>query len=583
MRKKVLVLLLIFTMVFTAFVFVSCKDTDELPSGEISSGDNNQNGDLPSGEIPSDDIDQDGEDNNKDEHIHTFSSEWSSDYDYHWRSSTCGHDVIRDNSAHVFEDEICQVCKFDASFGLIYEINADNKSCNVVGVKDKTTEEITVPSKYKNYTVYAIKDGAFENNNLLKSIKISEGITEIGEYAFYNCPNLITLELPETIKSTGFYAYSKCYNLQYKEFDNGLYLGNSSNPYVALVKAKNSSIESCVVNSNTKVIGNSAFYNCRSLYNIEIPDSVIHIDEKAFYGCKKLSGISIPKGISSIGFDVFRDCENLKSIELPTSVKVIGSSAFWGCSGLTEFYVSSKIERINPYAFYGCNAMTIYCEAETQPTGWYNEWNESECPVVWNCTKNEVADDGKSYVVLDTGLRFAIKDNNASLVRQSSCIEGEVIIPDSITYKSSSHKVVRIEEKAFHYNKNIVEINISDEIEVIDNQAFYNCSNLEKVTFGQASKLRTIGNEVFWCCKFANFEIPSGVLDIGSSALWGCSELTQIIIPILVTSMGKNVFYGCNSLTVYCESESQPSGWDIYWNRLDYNDNTVPVIWGYEK
>ena len=143
------------------------------------------------------------------------------------------------------------------------------KSCNVVGVKDKTIMDITVPSKYNNYTVYAIKDGAFENNDLLRSIKISEGVMEIGEYAFYNCINLSALELPETIQSTGFYAYSKCYNLQYKEFDNGLYLGNSSNPYVALVKAKNSSIESCVVNSNTKVIGNSAFYNCRSLYNIE--------------------------------------------------------------------------------------------------------------------------------------------------------------------------------------------------------------------------------------------------------------------------------------------------------------------------
>ena len=127
MKNKALIILLILTMVCSIFALVACKDTDETPSGDLPSGDNNQNGDLPSGEIPSDDIDQDGEDNNKDEHIHTFSSEWSSDYDYHWRSSTCGHDVIRDNSAHVFEDEICQVCKFDASFGLIYEINADNK------------------------------------------------------------------------------------------------------------------------------------------------------------------------------------------------------------------------------------------------------------------------------------------------------------------------------------------------------------------------------------------------------------------------------------------------------------------------
>ena len=78
MKNKALIILLILTMVCSIFALVACKDTDETPSGDLPSGDNNQNGDLPSGEIPSDDIDQDGEDNNKDEHIHTFSSEWSS-------------------------------------------------------------------------------------------------------------------------------------------------------------------------------------------------------------------------------------------------------------------------------------------------------------------------------------------------------------------------------------------------------------------------------------------------------------------------------------------------------------------------
>jgi hypothetical protein len=43
-----------------------------------------------------------------------------------------------------------------------------------------------------------------------------------------------------------------------------------------------------------------------------------------------------------------------------------------------------------------------------------------------------------------------------------------------------------------------------------------------------------------------------------------------------VTSVGEGAFYECPSLTIYCETTSQPSGWDSYWN---YSNR--PVVWGY--
>ena len=72
--------------------------------------------------------------------------------------------------------------------------------------------------------------------------------------------------------------------------------------------------------------------------------------------------------------------------------------------------------------------------------------------------------------------------------------------------------------------------------------------------------------------------IPEGVTRIGDYAFSGCSSLTSITIPNSVTSIGESVFSNCNNLkTIYCEAESQPSGWDSYWEGC-----SATVVWGYK-
>ena len=67
------------------------------------------------------------------------------------------------------------------------------------------------------------------------------------------------------------------------------------------------------------------------------------------------------------------------------------------------------------------------------------------------------------------------------------------------------------------------------------------------------------------------------VTSIGSSAFSSCHSLTSMVIPNTVTSIGGGAFEWCSSLTIYCEAESQPSGWDSSWN----SDNCT-VVWGYK-
>lgn len=60
----------------------------------------------------------------------------------------------------------------------------------------------------------------------------------------------------------------------------------------------------------------------------------------AFYNCKALTSVKIPNGVTKIGYEAFRDCEALTTIEIPVSVTNIEEDAFLGCKNLRSIIVS---------------------------------------------------------------------------------------------------------------------------------------------------------------------------------------------------------------------------------------------------
>ena len=92
---------------------------------------------------------------------------------------------------------------------------------------------ITIPEG-----VTDIGDMAFFNCTSLKSIKIPESVTSIGHSSFRSCSSLTNINIPEGVTSIGNSAFSFCNSLNYNEYDNAYYLGNENNPYLALIKAK---------------------------------------------------------------------------------------------------------------------------------------------------------------------------------------------------------------------------------------------------------------------------------------------------------------------------------------------------------
>ena len=111
------------------------------------------------------------------------------------------------------------------------------------------------------------------------------------------------------------------------------------------------------IRKGVKVIGDVAFGGCKSLTNINIPNSVTTIGYSAFVSCDSLTNINIPNSVTTIGEQAFWGCEFLVNINIPNSVTTIGDSAFWGCDSLTNINIPNSVTTIGKFAFSNCDSL----------------------------------------------------------------------------------------------------------------------------------------------------------------------------------------------------------------------------------
>ena len=105
-------------------------------------------------------------------------------------------------------------------------------------------------------------------------------------------------------------------------------------------------------------IGSSAFYNCRSLTSVTIPNSVTSIKDHAFSNCDSLTSVTIGNGVTVIEDYAFESCNSLTSVTIPNSVTSIGKCAFAWCSGLTSVTIGNGVTSIENQAFGSCSSLT---------------------------------------------------------------------------------------------------------------------------------------------------------------------------------------------------------------------------------
>lgn len=179
---------------------------------------------------------------------------------------------------------------------------------------------------YGSYTLWG------GHNSDIKKVVIENGITKIGNKAFYDCVNLKKVEISDSVTDIGEMAFCFCTEL------DGVVIPDSVSGIGESAFASCTNLKNLTIANGVRNIGDFAFYGCISLDGVIIPDGVITIGEGAFYSCWSLKSVVIPDGISSIEKETFKDCSGLTSVTIPDSVISIEKAAFDNCNKFTDVY-----------------------------------------------------------------------------------------------------------------------------------------------------------------------------------------------------------------------------------------------------
>ncbi|MCQ2084545.1 MAG: leucine-rich repeat protein, partial [archaeon] len=521
---------------------------------------------------------------------------------------------------------------FSSNMCTTFTVDAENPVyCSIDGViysKDQKTL-VLAPTKKTSISnipagLTSVGDFALRNSSVT-SISLPAGVQSIGKYAFYQS-QLDSVDL-SSVTSIGelAFAYSKLTTLAVPA--SVTYLGQSVFAYITPLTSvdyqttidmpvalfKSDGNLATVTLSNIASIGEQAFYGCRNVTTIALPDtlksigptafrdtgltsvtipaSVTSIGSYAFYGCKSLTTATINGDITEIPTYIFDDCTALATVVIPDSVTIIGSSAFqntalttfttgpavnsigssafYGCRSLATVVISDSVERIEGYAFYDCPALTTITLGQKLKTINYDAFSYCNALVTVNnrsmlnieagsseyggVAKNATAVNGTVGEFTDSnGLHYVY--NSIGLVAQ--LVSSETTATDltiaSILIDEVEYKVISIGDNVFKNNKTLVSITLGKSVASIGSDAFSGCSSLESVTIPDDSDLVTIGSSAFSSCsKLTSFHITAKVTQISTYAFSRCA-LESLIIDADACDIKDYAFYGnkISSLTI---------------------------------
>lgn len=201
----------------------------------------------------------------------------------------------------------------------------------------------------------AVPNNAFDGMSKVSSVKLPEGVKSIGDYAFRGT-QLLNIDVPSSVTSIGQYAFyqTRVRNVNFKDDSQLQTIG-----YQAFYQCK-SLQEFIMPNTVTKLrtynnnndSDSDTFYECSALKKIIFSDALTYLPHYTCYNCSSIEELHLPNNTTSIGNNFMYAGNRLKKLELPISLKSIGTNAFAGIHKVDSLIIPESVQNIGSGAFH---------------------------------------------------------------------------------------------------------------------------------------------------------------------------------------------------------------------------------------
>ena len=376
----------------------------------------------------------------------------------------------------------------------------------------------------------------------VNTIVIGDGITSVGDYAFYDFISVTDVILPESMINIGDHAFEDCEILEYINFGN-----------------------------KVKTIGQYAFYNCDNLRDVTIPNSVISLGASAF-SFSGVENLSIGKGLKEISTYAFYDCDNLRNLIIGENVETISTEAFAISSNLKNVFIPSDVTKIQDSAFDNCyNITDVYYEGTEKDweaiTFGYNNSSLLRATIHFGASADDIVEEETTMPDISVEYTTIVYPESTTMIPTTSVYPEETTIPvalsgvcgDNLTwefnpktltltvsgkgdmYDYASFSPHRPSSPWGEYNRHIERIVISDGVTSVGDFAFYCHWNVVEVSI--ADTVKDIGYASFaGCNSLAEITIPENVNSLGKYSIAYCYNLERVTIPASTSTIADNAF-----------------------------------------
>ncbi len=362
-------------------------------------------------------------------------------------------------------------------------------------------------------------DGYNRPKSNLRTVTIGPSLTTLRNYLFAYCSylNSVTVLSGSQMQTIGTYAFLDCPMLR----------------QIDLTPA-----------TNLQTIGANAFESA-GLTSMVVPKSVSTIEDHAFLTCSALASFTFEEGsqLQSIGTEAFRQDRLLSTLSLPGSLTTVGNRAFAGCISLNNLTLedgdesleigyndanSSGAEGSENGAFCEASLVTLYLGRDLTSRGPLHGGSAYSLKTLANVTVGPKV----TYLreaMFESVLPMASIDLSNATSLKTIC--EDAFAGSGLHSIELPQNVTTIETGAFKENPYLATATLNDSLTTLGTNAFLDCPVLERVTFGENSKLNSMGDQAFRACSsLAEISIPATLNSLGVRAFAGCSSLHKLTI-----------------------------------------------------